>query len=184
LPNAGEEFYHPQCANILLKGVVVKATEQQLRDVGCMLDPAQVDIAQRRRWIFRISEVQLVHALTGHRKVVDVEAYLNLSVERVDEEMKEVLKDGILVFNDYDFLDNDEGYQYDDADYFNDYVMNPYDFYEDYYYDYKLDDDFHQGNLSISMHDSDVIGVNPYDNHDQQIDSPADDDISWILIMS
>lgn len=125
-----------------------------------------------------ISEVQLVHPMTGTMRRVDVEDYF--SVQKVDDEIQAIIKDELVrhaadVYDDdhLDGLDDDD--RYDTEEYYDDYILEAY---RARAYKLKL---IHSGYDDIGAYpDDDVVGEYPdgdvgYDDDD--VGENGDDDI-------
>jgi len=187
-----DDLTYITCMTLSLKGIFVNATE--LRDVECIKkaisqsDTSGVDKVEL--FMLRISEVQLVHSMTGYVNRIDVEDYH--SVEHVDDEMQAIMGDELMGDSE---VDDSWVHPFD---FYSDDAMDVYDIYgepfklfedqwdedDDYYYDLDLDDGsryvLKHGRHNDLYDDADDVRA-PFedDSQDLLVDYIADDDIYW-----
>lgn len=170
-------------------------TETLQRDVECIkkaIGQSSSSSSTGEHYMLSISEVQLVHSMTGYMRRVDVDDYF--SVEKVDDEIRTIMEDELLR-DAADIYDDDHDDHHDDDDD----AMDMYDRYGEPFnlFDqlYDTDDDYmleayrtHKLKLMHSRHDDawtyydgdDDVGAYPDDySQDELDDSIADDDIYW-----
>lgn len=204
--DADDTYYHPACTILFLKGIFVNATTETLqRDVECIkkaIGQSSSSSSTGEHYMLSISEVQLVHSMTGYMRRVDVDDYF--SVEKVDDEIHAIMEDE-LVRDAADIYDDDHDDHLDDDD-----AMDMYDRYGEPFnlFDqlYDTDDDYlleayrtHKLKLMHSRYDDawayydgddddawafydgdDNVGAYPDDDSQDELDdSIADDDIYW-----
>lgn len=165
----------------------MNATENlQQDDVECIKKAIGQSSSSGEHYMLSISEVQLVHSMTGYMRKVDIEDYF--SVEKVDDEIQaimeyELLRDAADIYDDDhdDHLDDDDAidlydlydepfnvldllYDTDTDDYDDDYILEAYRAYKMKLIHSRLEDDG-------AYPDDDDVGAYP----------DADDDDIWSI---
>ena len=125
-PYSDDTYYHPGCTILFLKGIFVNATKTLQQDVECIKKDIGQSSSSGEHYMLSISEVQLVHSMTGTMRRVDVEDYF--SVQKVDDEIQAIMEEEI-VRHAADFYDDDYADEvYDDSFQARiDLGLNPYD---------------------------------------------------------
>jgi len=118
-PYSDDTYYHPGCTILFLKGIFVNATKTLQLDVECIKKDIGQSSSSGEHYMLSISEVQLVHSMTGTMRRVDVEDYF--SVQNVDDEIQAIMEEELVrhaadVYDDdyADGVDDDDDYADDD----------------------------------------------------------------------
>jgi hypothetical protein len=64
-PYSDDTYYHPGCTILFLKGIFVNATKTLQQDVECIKKDIGQSSSSGEHYMLSISEVQLVHSMTG-----------------------------------------------------------------------------------------------------------------------
>ena len=162
----------------------MNATENLQQDDECIKKAIGQSSSSGEHYMLSISEVQLVHSMTGYMRKVDVEDYF--SVEKLDDEIQAIMEDELLrdaadIYDDDhdDHLDDDDAIDlydlydepfnvldllYDTDDYDDDYILEAYRAYKMKLIHSRLED-------VGAYPDDDDVGAYP----------DADDDDIWSI---